>query len=271
VSNIAADLQGMAVPVDVPVLHPQNYRQGDVEVIKASLQRFGQMRPIVVQKSTAHVVAGNHTLKAAVELGWTEIACVAVDLSNEEAEAYLVADNRASDKATNDDAALVSILERLMLAGKLEGTGYNPDDVDDMMSALDALPTVEPETEAQTAVTDEQLAERFANRSQVALRQFVVMYPQDVAGEFEQHVRRLERAWGMSQTRDVVLEALKRANDGLTNGEAAAAEVPPQVGDPQDPDTVPVPERDQAGPPVGEVAAQETLGDDPLRETEPRA
>lgn len=69
-SNITEGLQPLARPIDSLTLHPQNYRQGDVENIAASLDRFGQVRPIVVQASTGHVVAGNHTLKAAISLDW---------------------------------------------------------------------------------------------------------------------------------------------------------------------------------------------------------
>src|SRR6185436_2236685 len=91
--HIADGLLDSAVPIDVPLLHPTNPRRGDVSVIAESLTRFGQVRPIVVQKSSAYVIAGNHTLRAAKELEWTHIAAVAVDLDDEEAQAYLIADN----------------------------------------------------------------------------------------------------------------------------------------------------------------------------------
>lgn len=233
-TNIAEGLAELRMAADEPVLHPQNYRQGDVDLIAASLERFGQVRPIVIQARTGHVVAGNHTLKAVRQLGWDEVAAVVVDLSDEEAEAYLVADNRASDKAVNDQEALAPILERLMLNGRLEGTGYSPDDVDDLLASMDAMPEVDPgETEAQHAADDGQLAERFANRSQVALRQFVLMYDQDTATEVEQTFRKLERAWGVSGARDVVLEALRRAAadppvEGLTVEEAERANIVPE-------------------------------------------
>jgi hypothetical protein len=230
---IATDLQQHTVPISELTPHPENARLGDVAAIKESLQRFSQVRPIVVQRSTGYVVAGNHTMKAAAELGWTEIAAVRIDLSDDEALAYLLADNRLGDKGTYDDAALAKALEKLMLAGQLAGTGYSPDDVDDLLSSMDAMPEVEPEAfEGGNAVTDEALAERFANRSQVALRQFVLMYEQDTATEVEGMFRRLERAWGMSGARDVVLEALRRANSeppvvGLTAVERDAADAAP--------------------------------------------
>lgn len=235
INNIAPALReaGLVGPIAELTAHPQNYRQGDVEAIRASLRRFGQLRPVLVQKSTLSVVAGNHTMKSATEEGWDEIARVIVEMSDEEAEAYLVADNRTSDKATNDDAALSAILERLMLAGRLDGTGYTPDDVDDMLAAMNAIPDVEPEpTAAAAGVTDEGLAERFKNRSQVALRQFVLMYPQDgTSDSVEAMANTLKRAWGVSSMADVVREALTRATaeppvEGLTDEERARADAP---------------------------------------------
>lgn len=226
-ANIAEGLHDLVLPISQLNLNPRNYRQGDVELIKGSLERFGQVRPIVVQRSTMNVVAGNHTMKAATELGWVEMAAVLVELDDTEAEAYLVADNRSSDVATNDDAILAPILEGLMLAGKLDGTGWTPDQVDDLMAEMDALPEVEVGTEAGHGITDEALAERFAGRSQGgALRQFVVMFPQEQGDEVEVMLKRLRRAWGMTKMADVVREAMLRALheppiEGLTAEEKA--------------------------------------------------
>jgi ParB-like chromosome segregation protein Spo0J len=234
-SNITPALEQLKVPIAEVHGHPGNYRQGDVEGIAGSLARFGQLKPIVVQASTMNVVAGNHTLKAALSLGWEDIAAAVVAMPDDEAEAYLAADNRLSDKATNDDSALAPILERMMLAGRLEGTGYTPDDVDDMLASLDALPEVDAPTPEGTGggTTNEELAERFKNRSQVALRQFVLMYDQDTATEVEGIFDKLKRAWGMTKTQDVALEALRRQAadppvEGLTVEEAERANIVPE-------------------------------------------
>ena len=65
------------------LLHdPANVRKHDkrnIESIKASLQRFGQQKPIVVD-GKGIVVAGNGTLSAARELGWIDISVVETKL-----------------------------------------------------------------------------------------------------------------------------------------------------------------------------------------------
>src|SRR5215210_3891610 len=67
-------LQTQAVSVADLRPYPANPRRGNVEAIKASLRAHGQYRPIVVNRPTMQVLAGNHTLEAVRQLGWKEIA-----------------------------------------------------------------------------------------------------------------------------------------------------------------------------------------------------
>lgn len=132
----AESLRPLLVGIDTLHEHPRNARRGDVSVIAQSLERFGQVRPVVVRAETDEIVAGNHTWKAArYELGWTAIAAVRVPMDEDEALAYLMADNRSSDLGRYDDDARISILSQLSERGKLEGTGYSLDDLDDIVAA----------------------------------------------------------------------------------------------------------------------------------------
>ncbi len=151
VAGISADLLSLAVPIDSVTLHPRNPREGDVGAIVESLRRFGQLKPIVVQASTRFVVAGNHLLRAARELGWTEVAANVSDLDDRQARAFMVADNRTQELGTYDQDALGLLLRELAIADDLEGTGYDGDDVDAMFrefapSVLDPEPLDEADT-----------------------------------------------------------------------------------------------------------------------------
>lgn len=53
----------------------RKHNEKNLDAIKASLTRFGQQKPIVIDKSGV-VRAGNGTLAAAKALGWAEIDCV---------------------------------------------------------------------------------------------------------------------------------------------------------------------------------------------------
>lgn len=96
-------------------LDPANARkhnEQNLEAIKASLARFGQQKPIVVDSSGV-VRAGNGTLAAAKALGWAEIDCVVTDLQGAEAMAYAIADNRTAELAEWDEAVLTATLQAL--------------------------------------------------------------------------------------------------------------------------------------------------------------
>jgi ParB-like chromosome segregation protein Spo0J len=81
----------------------------NLEQIKASLRRFGQQKPIVVD-ATNVVRAGNGTLAAAKALGWTTIAAVRSDLARTELTAYAITDNRSAELAEWDYEVLSSTL-----------------------------------------------------------------------------------------------------------------------------------------------------------------
>ena len=134
--SIAPELRAFVVPIASLTSHPRNPRRGNLEVITESLRRFGQLRPIVVQRSSGYVVAGNHLRRAAVALGWRNLAATVLDLDDATASAYLLADNRSSDLGTYDDALLAALLEEAAAAGNLAGIGYGRDDIDELVARV---------------------------------------------------------------------------------------------------------------------------------------
>ena len=121
--------------VDITTLspHPDNARQGNTDLIAQSLEHNGQYRPLVVQKSTGHVLAGNHTLAAAHQLGWTQVAATFIDVDDTAAKKILLADNKTSDEATYDDQLLAQLLSDL---DTTHGTGFTDEETDDLILAL---------------------------------------------------------------------------------------------------------------------------------------
>lgn len=121
--------------------HPRNVRQGDVGAISESLQHHGQYRPIVAQKSTGHILAGNHTYKAAKALKWKTIETTWVDCDDDEALRILLVDNRANDLANYDDHALTDLLKVLMdTEQQLAGTGFDPSDLQQVIEDINFTP-----------------------------------------------------------------------------------------------------------------------------------
>jgi site-specific DNA-methyltransferase (adenine-specific) len=118
---------------DVPVtdLHndPANVRkhgEQNLAAIKASLARFGQQKPIVVNPEGV-VIAGNGTLMAARALGWRTVKAVRTNLAGSEATAFAIADNRTAELAEWDDAALQQQLAAIAIDDEelLAATGFD--------------------------------------------------------------------------------------------------------------------------------------------------
>lgn len=211
--NIAAPLRRLAVPVESLTPHPENPRRGNPEGLATSLERFGQLKPIVVQDSTSLIVAGNHTYRAVLLLGWAKIAAVRLPLSDEEAKAYMLADNRWSDEATNDDQALLDLLDVLTEQGALGGTGFTPDDADDIRALLDKIQETEPQPFAGGYA--ESQAEK-ANRSGAnrPMHQFVLLLSHEEGDEFALGAEKLCLKWRVSLTQ-AVARAVAQAAAGL--------------------------------------------------------
>lgn len=96
--NIISDLLPLKTSISDCKLDPKNAREGhDIKSIAESLNKYGQRKPIVVNKKTGNIEAGNGTFKAAIDAGWSHIAAVFVEDDDETAIGYSIADNRTGD------------------------------------------------------------------------------------------------------------------------------------------------------------------------------
>jgi DNA modification methylase len=118
---------------------PANARthpQGNLDAIVASLRRWGQAEPLVLQAGTRRVIAGHGRLAAMQVLGWTECDVVELEVGSTDATALGIALNRTAELAEWDDGALSRILEQLRAEDALEGVGYSPADLDELLDEL---------------------------------------------------------------------------------------------------------------------------------------
>src|SRR5260370_32219673 len=112
-SHIAEQLRPLAVPCADLQLDPANARRHpeiNLDAIKGSLRVYGQRKPIVVNRRTGTIEAGNGTLEAAVALGWSHLAAVFVDDDPMTAAGFTIADNRTAELAEWDREALDKLL-----------------------------------------------------------------------------------------------------------------------------------------------------------------
>jgi len=124
-------------------LDPNNARQHDdinLEAISKSLDRFGQQKPIVINKSNV-VIAGNGTLMAAKKLDWQEIAVVVAPetWTEAEAKAYAIADNRTHELSKWDNEQLLDTIselpDELILAA-----GFSQETLDELLKTWSETP-----------------------------------------------------------------------------------------------------------------------------------
>lgn len=205
-------LRELLVPVNQLVRHPANPRRGRVELIRESLERWGQVRPVLTDGG--QVVAGNHTYMAVIELGWTHIAAVPNQFkSPEEARAYLVADNRLPELGTYDEAQKLELLEGIETVGGWAGTGYTADDLEDLRAMQGAVSVTETEEFAgDFAATPEELAARAeALQGGRSLSEVVLLLTQAQQTDFEMHMKILQKEYGGVGVTETVLRAITDA------------------------------------------------------------
>lgn len=126
-------MQIEAIEIAKLISDPSNARkhgQKNLDAIVGSLAKFGQQKPIVVDKNNV-VVAGNGTLEAAKKIGWTKINCVRTDLTGPEAIAFALADNRTAELAEWDLEPLQKTLSSLKdIDFDLGSIGFDDDFMD---------------------------------------------------------------------------------------------------------------------------------------------
>lgn len=118
-------------------LHPENARRGNVRAIAESIDANGVYKPLIVQKSTRFILAGNHTYLAAKKSKLKRIDVYFVDVDDAAARRILVADNGTARDGGFDDDKLRSLLETIGTNGGLGGTGYDEGFLASMAAAMD--------------------------------------------------------------------------------------------------------------------------------------
>lgn len=221
------------------VPHPDNPRRGRVDAIAESLSTTGQYRPIVVSRATGHVLAGNHTLRAAIQLGWEKIAVTYLDgLSPDQERRILLADNRTADMGSYDDDALLQVLADLAETDSLAGTGYTLDDFEDLQALVGATEEVAaPRTDAHWNEDEKELEERAERLGAYQplkgqnLAEVVLIMTTEKREQFHLWLERLRQEWGAELTNgEVAHAAVARIMESLNGKPSSSKTSQPLTG-----------------------------------------
>lgn len=105
--------------VDLPVSEVKPYENNPrdnsraVEYVKKSIEEFGFQQPLVLDKDKT-IIVGHTRFLAAKEIGLETVPCVIADnLTEAQAKAYRLADNKTSDYSVWDNKLLLEELEGL--------------------------------------------------------------------------------------------------------------------------------------------------------------
>jgi ParB-like chromosome segregation protein Spo0J len=110
------------------------FNDGAVDKIAQSIQKFGFATPIVARSQDKRVISGHTRLKAAKLLNLDKVPVRLIELSEEEADALALADNRLGEIASWDDGLLSEILEDLKNNSfELDSIGFSEQELDQLL------------------------------------------------------------------------------------------------------------------------------------------
>ncbi len=111
----------------------KDLKPGDAEYekLKRSIEQFGYVEPVIWNKTTGKVVGGHQRLKVLMDMGYTEVDCVVVELSEEKEKALNIALNKISGEWDKDKLALL-ITDLQATDFDVSLTGFETAELDDL-------------------------------------------------------------------------------------------------------------------------------------------
>jgi len=224
--QINEGLWHLVVPIGELIPDADNARfhpQENIDAIKASLSRFGQDQPVVVQRSNNVVRKGNGRLQAARELGWTHLAAVFVDEDNIDAAARAIADNRSGELAKWDNRVLSAVIARIQAARPdfaPQAIGFTAEQVERLHAKMRPSPAPEQPAPLSPPPTGE--APGVTEGGHVRVVQ--VYLTEDTYPLFVELLARLRLKYNLAEDADALMEALRReagygeADEDATSG-----------------------------------------------------
>ncbi len=120
--------------------NPRKHSRAQIRAIARSIEAFGFNAPILIDRNR-QILAGHGRYEASKFLGLTQIPVIFLDhLTETQAKAYMLADNKLTDRSTWDDAKVavrLKELSELVLDFDIEAIGFEPPEIDFRIQSLD--------------------------------------------------------------------------------------------------------------------------------------
>lgn len=218
------DLRSMLVPLEELTNDPENinvHNERSIGAIAASLSRFGQAKPIVAVPSgdVGIVVAGNGTLIAAKQNGWSHIA-VSFFEDITQARAYAIADNRTAELSAWDEKELAKSLEALNSEGfDMDSLGFSMDEVMDIVGGITSE-NVQPIENIAGEQRENEYDGKSTTGSQVVgeeshVRMVQLFFDEETHPVFMERIRALAVHFGCDNVTDAVFASIGFASENV--------------------------------------------------------
>jgi len=128
--------------VSIEEVHPyeNNANNGDVDIVRDSIEVNGFYGAVIAQKGTGTLIAGHTRYEALLSLGADQIPVLWVGASNVAAARMRLVDNRSTRMGKDDPALLLAELQEILETDNdvlLSGTGYLETDLEEIRRLLD--------------------------------------------------------------------------------------------------------------------------------------
>jgi len=154
--RIHPSLRSLAIPIDELHEDPRNANLHDargLSALAADFLEFGQRKNVVVRREGMIMEAGNGTLAALRDAGWTHLAGIICDDDEQRAAAYAIADNQTARLSAWDPDQLRDNLAAAMDEyGDVFGEMWTGDELAEILAgkAAELADALEAEGDAST-------------------------------------------------------------------------------------------------------------------------
>lgn len=125
--------------------NPRIITEEAVDKLIAVIKGVGKWgAPLLIQKSSNRIIAGHTRIKAADKMGLTEVPCLFIDCTDEEADILAVADNRLGENTEWNFEGLATILKGLPDQAARLLTGFEAHEIEPLMAAAWTPPPLTP-------------------------------------------------------------------------------------------------------------------------------
>ena len=194
------DIQEIEIDKIIPYIN--NPRKNlNVDKVASSIKEFGFQQPIVVDKTNT-IVVGHTRYEAAKKLGITKVPVQIADLSDTQAKAYRIADNRLNQDASWDTKLLnIEFNDLLSKDYNLDSLGFTTDELDTLFlkSSEDADIGLNENIEEDLDLTQETLSD---------VKMIQLFFNSENENKFREAVSKISKKNNIDNISDAVLKAV---------------------------------------------------------------